>query len=717
MPVPTPILSLALMVQVAQPAKLPTGEIPMVSPDLERPVLDGRLDEPFWGAALSITDLRQSIPIAGARPTENTEVLLAYDPDYLYVAFRCFDKDPSAIRATQMARDANLDPDDRVEFILDTFDDDRNGYWFQLGAAGSKGDALITSNGSSFNKRWDTIWNGIAAINDEGWFGEIRIPFASINFSPEKDRWGFNIRRHIRRRSEEARWATPDPRFNFFQLSKAGKITGLIGMRQGLGLDVVPFFVGAYENKESDREHWLGDAGFDVFYRITPNTKLSLSFNTDFAQTEVDERRVNLSRFALFFPEKRKFFLEDSGIFAFGRGGRDRGNDPVPFFSRRIGLDSEGNEVPLRWNAKITSTGDGYRFGLLDSQTDAVADVGARNLFVGRFSKNIFEQSTVGLIYTHGNPSGPDDTFTAGADLNLRTDDFLGDSSLQFSGFVLGTQSELENTDNLSYSAALNYPNDQIQASARFLTIEENFNPALGFVRRQGIREYEAEFSYQPRINRFVRQLRFEVEPRWITNMSGVTESRRLRIVPLGVIFESGDEVRFSVTPQEEVLDEIFEIQDPVTIPSGDYDFTRYSTVFESSDKRALSTELRFTTGTYFNGTRNDYEAELSWRANRYASLGFEYEINEVDLVNGDFDVNIASAKLDLVLNPRASWSNFVQWDDVSDNLGLNSRMRFIFQPGQDLFIVLNQGWTTFDSGFAPTTTDLRFKLSYTFRF
>jgi len=695
----------------------PTLTIPRIPAEVARPRIDGVLAEDFWAHCAEIDTLVQTEPVAGAQPSEATEILLGYDDANLYVGLRCFDRDPGGIRATQMARDANLDPDDRVELLFDSFHDKRNGFWFQIGAAGSKGDALISGNGSEFNKQWDTIWHGAAEVTQEGWFAEISIPFASINFDPQKGTWGFNVRRFIRRRTEEVRWANAEPRLRFFAAANAGTLEGLGGMRQGLGLDVIPFGVGSYRSDDTRTDSVQGDAGLDLFYRISPATKLSLSFNTDFAETEVDTRRVNLTRFPLFFPEKRKFFLEDSGAFAFGPGGHNGGRDVLPFFSRRIGLDEDGGEVPLLANAKLTTTNDSYRLGLLDSQTDSTGTLPSRNLFVGRFSKNIFDRSNVGVIFTHGDPTGSQSDYTVGADLNLSTAEFLGDRNLRFNAYAVKAEDSDTSGKDLAYYAGVSYPNDEIELSASYMTIEENFQPALGFAPRTGIHKYEAEVEYQPRMHNSIRQLQFEVSPSLTTNTSGRTESADLSAIPFGLTWESGEEFRTWVSPQRENLDEAFEISDGVVIPLGTHDFVRYGMSFETSNKRPVSADLEFGTGTFYDGHRNDYELELDWRANRYAIFGAEYRLNDVSLAGGDFDVNIVRAKADLHFSPRASWSNFVQWDDVSDDLGLNSRLRFIFQPGSDLFVVLNQGWNTYGDRFAPVSTDLRFKVSYTLRF
>jgi hypothetical protein len=703
-------LLLAAPVQAADAIEYPTHEVRRLDHQVAPPVIDGVLDDDAWALCTPLSPLRQVVPVAGAPASERTEVLLAFDEDHLYVGLRCFDSDPSRIRATQMARDANLDPDDRVELLFDTFHDRRNAFWFQIGAAGSLGDALITRNGAKFNKRWDTIWEGRAEVTAEGWFAELSIPLASINFDPETDHWGFNVRRHIRRHTEEVRWAGPEPRLFFFGAANAGTLTGLQGLRQGSGLDLVPYVAGGLADEDQGATGDL-DAGLDVYYRVSPNTKLSLSFNTDFAETEVDDRRVNLTRFPLFFPEKRKFFLEDSGVFEFGTS-----NDVVPFFSRRIGIDDQGDTVPLLANAKLTSTTEGYSYGILDSLTGDSDGLASRNLFAGRFSKNVLDQSDVGVIFTQGDPTGDEDSYTVGADLNLRTDKFLGDRNLRFSSYLLKTEDPQNPGDDLAYQAQVSYPNDEVQLSSSYTVVEENFRPALGFVRRTGIRDWSSSFEYRPRLYSEIRRLRFEVSPRWVTDSSGRTQSISASTIPFGIEWESGEVLRLRATPREETLDSDFEISDGVTIPAGTYDDFRYGVSFDTSDRRPLSAELDFTTGTFFDGTREDYGLELQWRASVHAIFGLDYTYNDLHLAGGEFDVHVVRAKADVVFSPFVTLSNFVQWDDTSHDLGLNSRLRYIFEPGRDLFFVVNQGWNTIDSGFAPTGTDLRFKVAYNIR-
>ena len=712
------LLAAPLLSQDAEP-KTPTHTVTRLPEGVDPPVIDGRLGDEAWSGVPGISPLIQVEPVAGAAASEETEVRICYDAEGIYFSIRCFDREPELIRATQMQRDADLGPDDRVELILDPILDRRNGFWFQIGAAGSQGDALISRNGSKFSKEWDGIWYASARVTSEGWQAELAIPTRTLNFDPNGEAWGFNIRRHIRRRTEEVRWASPEPRIQFFRIANAGTIDGLGGMTQGIGLDVVPFGV---LNHDRDRttgdEESDADVGVDAFWAITPNTKLSLSINTDFAETEVDARQVNLTRFPLFFPEKRDFFLEDAGIFEFGAGTGRRGRaDVIPFFSRRIGIDEDGEEVPLLGAAKLTGQHESYGYGLMGVQTDETAALDSESLFSGRFSRHLFEQSDVGVILTSGNPESGPASATYGADLNLRTDEFLGgDKNFNFSTWLLQTDNEGVEGEDLSYAAQVAYPNDEVDLSLTATVIEDNFDPKLGFAPRVGIKKYAGRFSYNPRMYTDIRQLRFRVDPTLITDTGNELETSRLYVQPLGIDFESDDELRLFVTPAREVLDEDFDITDDVTIPIGDYDFVRYGAEFETSERRPLSIDVELTTGTFFDGDRHELESSLEWRASRHALFDVEYEWNDVHLPGGDFTVNVGRLRATLLANPDVSWANFVQYDDLTKEMGLNSRLWWIFEQGNQAFLVLNQGWDATD-GFRGTQTALAFKLGYTFRF
>ncbi|MEM7306945.1 MAG: DUF5916 domain-containing protein [Planctomycetota bacterium] len=715
------LLLTAALLQSDDPA-VPLADTPSVPlarlPDsVERPVIDGVIDDAAWEHATVLGDLVQVVPVAGAEPSERTEVRLVHDADSVFIALRCFDSDPAGIRATQMLRDANLDPDDRVELYFDTFLDRRNAYWFQVGPAGSLGDALITKNGSSFNKDFDAIWYARARVTSEGWEAEIDIPAASINFDPEARSWGFNLRRFIRRRNEVARWSRPSPAYRFFEIIHGGTLTGIGKLDQGLGLNVVPFGVANWTNdRTSDESDSEFDAGVDAFYRVTPNSKLSVSLNTDFAETEVDARIVNLTRFPVFFPEQRDFFLEDSGAFFFGRSSRG-GGDVIPFFSRRVGLDDEGGEVPILGAVKWTGSNESYTYGLLDVQTDDVDGLDGQNLAVGRFSKNFFEQSDVGIIGTAGDPVDEGRNSTVGVDLNLRTNRFRGDENLRLSSYILQADSDDVSDQNLAYFASLAYPQDEVDLSLAYTAVERNFDPALGFVRRDDMKKYEGDFRYRPRLYSAIRRLDFTLRTDLITDSANKTETVDITMRPLGIEWESGDEFRLDVLHRREVLGEDFDIQDDVVIPEGAYTYDRVGTVFETADRRPLTVEVSFFTGGFFDGDRDDFGLDFEWRPSAHLLLGGEYELNDVSLPDGNFRVQTSRLRANFLFTPELSWSNFLQYDTVSEELGLNSRLRWILEPGRELNLVVNQGWDYDPPSFSSLSTQAVVKLTYTLRF
>jgi hypothetical protein len=677
------------------------------------PRIDARLDDEAWDHAGEIGEFTQVVPIAGAAPSERTRIRVLYDARTLYFALECFDREPHLLRATQMQRDANLDPDERVEILIDSFLDRRNAFWFQIGAAGSLGDALVTRNGATFNKQWDGIWNGEARIDEDGWRAELAIPFATLNFDPKAGAWGLNLRRFIRRRNEEVRWASADPRINFFWVANCGELSGFEGLHQGLGLDFTPFAVArARRDSVLDRSSDEFDAGFDAFYRLTPSAKLALSLNTDFAEVEVDQRQVNLTRFPLFFPEQRDFFLEDSGVFQFGNSGQ-----LLPFFSRRIGLDAAGQKVPILAAAKLTGQTDGLSYGLLDVQTDSSGALDSQNLFAGRISKNIFEQSDVGVIWTSGDPRGGGDANTVGVDLNLRTNDFLGDDTLRWQSFVVGTENEGSGDADLAYSARLTYPNDQIEWSVGTGLVEEDFAPRLGFVDRTGVRRHDASYTWRPRINREIRQLEFQAEVAWVENIGAGTQTLVAEVQPFGLIWDTGDEASFTLESSREALDTDFDIHPDASIGAGDYTFERVRLDVETSDHREFSLLASASAGEFFDGESESYQAQLDWRQSAHFLVTASYEHTDARLAGGDFTVDVGRLRFTVLFTPRVSWSNNLQWDDVSDNLALNSRLWWIFAPGVQSFLVLNQGWNRDPAGFEPLGTELALKFGYTLRF
>ncbi len=714
-------VALALTAAAEDPPRSTPSAALWRRPDaVARPAIDGVLDEPFWAEATRLEDLRQSEPEAGAPGSEATTILLAYDAQALYVGIRCFDREPHLIRATQSKRDAALDPDDRVEFWFDPYADRRNAYWFQIGPAGGRGDALITRNGSDFNKQWDAIWHGHSRVTEAGWQAECEIPLQSISFDPKTDRFGFNVVRRLRRRNESAVWASPDPRRSFFGMSNGGTLTGIRDLEQSLGLDVVPFGVARHSRRRADeRSFTTGDVGFDLFWRLTPNVKLAASVNTDFAETEVDERRINLTRFPLFFPEKRDFFLEGAGNFTFGSNSRfGRGSPEVlPFFSRRIGIGGDGAPVPLDAALKLTGRTDSFSFGLLDVQAGDRHELDAQNLFAGRFSKNLFAESDAGVIVTQGDPLGEGRAGTYGADFNFRREDFLGDQSLRFTTWLLATEQVGDGGEGLAGHAGVALPNDEYDLGADLLVVEEEFAPKLGLVRRTGVKRYEGRLFWQPRTDGLVRQYTFGLRPLLYADLGNRTETAQLDFTLLGAEFQQGDSAELAASSGYEHLDAPFEIVDGVVVPADGHRFARLGGKVESSDGRPLQLELGGSAGGFWDGRSYDVNATAAVRPSRWWNAALDWERTDANLAGGSFVARVTRLRVAVQFTQDLVWSNFVQHDNLSDTVSLNSRLWWIVAPGREAFLVVNHGWLREPGSFLPLDTDLALKVGWTLRY
>jgi len=684
------------------------------------PRIDGILDDEAWKQAVPIGELTQVEPGFGIAPTEGSDIRFAHDADNLYMMIRCYDSEPDRIITTTRERDGLLEVDDRVEIVFDTFHDRRNAFFFQINAGGSKGDALITNNGANFNKPWDGLWDGVARIDDQGWCAELALPFKTLNFAEGQETWGFNIERYIGRKREQDRWGNVSRDYRLFNIYRAGDLTGITGAQQGIGLDVVPFFASHWRNdRVDDQKNLLGEPGFDLFYKIIPSLTFSLTVNTDFAETEVDSRQINLTRFPLFFPERRDFFLQDSGVFEFGFNNSGGGGDRavIPFFSRRIGL-LNGEEVPILAGGKLTGRADDWGIGFLDVQTDDQSDLDGQNLFVGRLTKNVGSQSTVGGIVTRGNPAGTEDNTVYGLDATHRASVLDGGRDLITTAFFLQADTEGVSGDQSSYGLDVSAPGDLWSWELGALEIQDDFQADLGFVPRPGIRRYEGGVEYQPRPRAAsVRQLEFSAETQVFTDTDNELETWFTEVQPFGIFFESGDAFRIEVEHTRDQLVEDFEIREGIVIPQDEYDFTLGRIELASAENRDLSASLTVEAGEFFDGHRSGYSVGLLWQPGALFNGGCSYGENDVSLPDGDFETKLAQLRANFSFSPEVSWNNFLQWDNEADTIGVQSRLRWIPVPHQEIFLVFNEEVASDSSHTVATFQDLSFKITYAVRF
>lgn len=683
-------------------------------PTVERIRVDGKLDEPAWQSAPPIGPLLQARPDEEAAATEETVVRVLYDSSALYFGIACHDRTPSGIVATQLARDGALEVDDYVTVVLGPFFDHRNGFFFAVNPVGARADGQIANNAEHPTLDWDGIWNAGTRRTPEGWVVEIAIPFKTLRFKPGQTTWGFNIERQIKRRNEIDRWAGPRRNIWMSNLAEAGVLEDLPVISQGKGLELRPYGL----VRRSDGQ-WEADGGLDISKDLRPNLNGSLTINTDFAETEVDTRQVNLTRFPLFYPEKRAFFLEGAGVFETA-GTSSFETDLLPFHSRRIGL-SEGQEVPIIAGGKVTGRQSRYNIGFLDVQTARVDDLGlaSQNLLVARVSRDFWRQSYVGGIVTRGNPSGQGDNSLIGADARFATSTFRGDDNLSLDLFMYRTSHELTHSTDYAGGFKLDYPNDLWDARVSWKQIGSNFWPALGFVPRTGIRKADFGVQFKPRPEKYgIRQFSFEIESSIVTDLDNIVESWAIGTSPFGVEFESGDRIHFNFSPQSERLQEPFEIFPGFVIPTGSYTWAHYSAMIETASKRPWVIQFNSGWGGFYDGTRRDLGLGLVLKPSEHFRFAVRSERNDVSLDQGDFFVQLFSTEVAINLSPNVLWASLLQYDNESRILGFQGRFRWILRPGNDLYVVVDSAWLrNLDHSYTSMFDSAAVKLQYTFRF
>jgi hypothetical protein len=666
------------------------------------PVLDGRLDDPAWQRAVPFTAFRMVFPTPGAEPSEKTELRVVYDRTDLFIGVHCYDSEPRRITGGTMAHDAagdyDEDNDDIVKVLLDPFQDKRTAYIFYVNARGARSEGLAFGERSSLD--WDGIWNAKARIVADGWVCEMKIPFKTISFRPGLKVWGLNVERYVPRKQETIRLSGTGPDSFFNNAAEAAPLEGIVGIRQGLGFTFRPYgTIGVTrERAAGGGTDWDPNGGFDVYKNFTPNLVGALSFNTDFAETEVDERQINLTRFPLFFPEKRTFFLEGSEIFNFGTTG---GNDPsfTPFFSRRIGL-YESEPVPVAYGAKVFGKVGNTSLAVLDVRTRAFgeAGLGAENFFAGRVSQNIFAESRVGLVFTDGSPAGEKNSLL-GFDFDLKTSKFRGHQNLDLGGWFVYNWNSRESGDHKGYGLRLDYPNDLWDINTSYNRYGDALDPGMGFILRPGVQAWSLSASYEPRpsrtgwLGKFVRKLGFQFYSTFYWDLRGNLQTRRVWMTPVHLNFESGDHFEVNIEPTRDVLPFDFEIAEGVVLPRGPYDFTNYSLGFNSAGYRPYGLDVEYAFGPFYSGRYSNLELGLHFRFRGYVTLGLAGTFVHGDLREGEFSEAVYELKADLFATPDLGLMTYTQYDSVSKELGVNVRLRWQVTPGNVIYLVYAKDW------------------------
>lgn len=673
--------------------------------DDERLVIDGSLDDAVWRRALPANNFRQRDPDNGAMATENTEVRVVFDRHRLVLGIICFDSEPTRLLGNQMQRDQPFSADDRFMIGLDPYLDGRTGYFFEINPAGAMGDGIVSGPsggnfGANMNKSWDGIWLARVRRTAQGWTAEVEIPFKTLNFNPSNDTWGANFQRTVRRKQEESLWHGWLRNEGLLRMSNAGRIVGLSGISQGLGLDIKPYALGSFQAEPGrGRSATVGDgeAGVDVFYNITPGLRANFTVNTDFAETEVDDRQVNLTRYPLFFPEKREFFLAGANYYEFSPTP-----DTPPFFSRRIGLN-EGQPQSILFGTKLLGQVGAFDVGALHVRT-ADDDERARageDFSVLRLRRRFGQQSYIGALYTRramlGDESDVEDRQTIAADITLSTPSFRGKYNLESMAWFAHT-TPLDGLDegSHSYGARLGFPNNPWYGDLSFREVGAAYDTAIGFTPRRAFRRWNPELSYNPTLSGhpLIRSFYFRAEGELITDLNNDLITRQYFLTPLDVNFHSGDGISFELTPVTEQLERDFHISDGIVLPVGSrYSWLRRGVTMEFAAQRPVSGRVEYTDGGFFSGDRRQYELEVSVRPRPGVNIGLQAEYNDVDLAEGSFITRVYRLNARTQFSPWISLANNIQYDSESRVVGWQMRFRWILKPGDDIFFVYTHNW------------------------
>jgi len=696
--------------------------------DGERIVLDGRLDEGVWTRAEPAKDFIQIDPQNGTPATEPTEVRIAISQDAFYMGVTAYDSEPDKWLGYQRRRDEFLPADDRFMWRIDTFLDERSGYFFEMNPSGLMADAVFGVNG--MNRAWDGIWNARVRHSEIGWTIEIEIPFRTLNFDPNTDTWGINFQRTVRRKNEDSIWMGWARNQGLDRMTNAGHVKGISNVTQGKGLDVKPYgLVSAESAPIAGSRQWDGDknAGVDVFYNPTPGLRANVTVNTDFAQTEVDQRQVNLTRFSLFFPERRDFFLDGATFFDFASiNGNGLGSEQVqPFFSRRIGLSDDARPQRIDVGSKVTGQMGAQDVGFLYVRTGDEDEKGfiGEDFMAARVKRRMLQQSYFGGLFTSrsARQDGAHTTRTAGADFRLATSRFRGNQNLSLAGWFLHATRPGSTRRRGAYGLALEYPNDRWFGGVNAREVQTNFDPSVGFVTRRDYRRFNQFFGWGPRPNtRVVRRVQVNGGLEIFTDLHSNLLERNLGLTLMNLQLQSQDQVALEVSHSYERLDAPFPIAPGITLPmGGEYTFRRVAVAGQTANRRVLALNGRFETGEFYSGTRRQTIAGLTIRARPGYIFSLNGEWNDVDLAEGQFTSNVFRVIADSQFSPFMAVVNNVQYDTVSRVMGWQSRYRWIMKPGNDLYVVYTHNWLDDAMARRFVSLDRKFasKVLYTHRF
>jgi hypothetical protein len=669
-------------------------------------VLDGRLDEAAWAGAPIARGFIQNDPREGQPATYDTEVRMVYDDAALYIGVFARDDEPHGIIISELRKDFNTGTGDSFQVVIDTFKDERNGYQFAINPAGAKWDAQMANEGRENNSNWDGVWDVSTRIAENGWYAEMRIPFRTLKFSPATEQtWGVNFQRRLRRLNENSYWSPVQRIHNLSRVSMAGTIEGLEDIAPGNNLRVKPYGLASASRILRGQTDGDFDAGFDVKYGVTSGLTWDFTVNTDFSQVEADEQQINLTRFSLFFPEKRDFFLENSGIFQFGvasggggsGGGRQNpSQDMILFFSRQIGLSPDGTAIPILAGTRLTGRAGGLSIGALNIQQRREGASPSANFTALRLRRDILSQSDIGVMVLNKETSGAHFNRVLGADANFR---LFQNFDVNFAGAKTFSPEPVNTPagDEWYSKSSFNYNSNRLAFRGGYQTIGDRFNDEMGFVPRRGVNNGELHLGARFRPNwRWTRGWLRETYPHWqvenFARRGGGLESRYMDW-HWPVTFHNSTFIEVGVNPNIEVIGNAFPINSRrnVSVLPGRYEFNEYFVLANTNAAAPISFNTRYSIGDFYDGYRRGYNVGSTVRANQHFNVSANVQFNDIELPQGAFTTTLVTGRVNYFLNTKVFLNALLQYNTDARQWSSNVRFNVIHRPLSDIFLVYNE--------------------------
>ena len=682
------------------PELAPRPELQAVRTD-EPIEIDGRMDEAAWDAAVPVGHFVQGVPDLGMPATQPTVVRILYDDTHLYLGVVNYDAEMDRLMIAGLEHDFNPGGGDLFAVSIDPFLDRRNSFLFFVNPGGALRDEQTFNDSRNVSVAWEGPIRAEVALTDSAWVVEMAIPFSTLRFDPNRpvQDWGINFLRRVRRSNESSYWSPLSRREVIHRMSRAGTMTGLQGVQAGRNLTVKPFALAADSRGQAVPDDVAGsraDAGVDLKYGITPGLTMDLTYRTDFAQAELDQEQVNLTRFSLFFPERREFFIENSGVFQFGdqternyRMGSSL-RDFTLFHSRRIGLTSGGQPIPIVGGGRVTGRAGAYEVGVLNMQTESLDGLPAENFSVARIKRNILGNSDIGVLVVNRQGTGDlgEGSYNRswGADANLR---LLG--NLVLTSYLAGTDGSEAGSSGLAWRAGAAWRDRFWNTSAFVRRVDEDFDPGVGFVRRRdALHRYATVGIHHQPEGSWLQEAAPYVEVDHIANLGGLLETRIIS-GGLDLSIRSGESLTATVNDRFERLGTPFGIASGVVLQPGDYSFRDAAVALQSSSGRSLTGRVQVGVGEFWSGTRTSFSTRASWRPRYDLFAEVSVERNQVDLPEGAFEADVARAAVRYAWSTRLSGSAFLQYNRQTEQWVSNVRWNFRHAPMSDVFLIFTQ--------------------------